>query len=30
MEHLFLSGKSSMNDKMHERMIYEVRAGGFL
>ena len=30
MEYLFLSGKSSMNDKMHERMIYEVRAGGFL
>lgn len=28
MDRLFLSGKSSMIDKRHERMVYEVRAGG--
>lgn len=28
MEQLFLSGKTSMNDKVHERMVYEVRVGG--
>lgn len=29
MEQLFLSGKTNMNDKRHERMIYEVRVGGY-
>ena len=30
MEKLFLSGKTSMNDKRHERMIYEMRTGNWL
>lgn len=30
MEQLFLSGKTSMNNKVHEKMIYEVRTGGDL
>lgn len=30
MERLFLSGKSSTIDKMHERMIYEAHAGGYI
>lgn len=29
MEQLFLCGKSSMADKGHERMVYEVRTGGY-
>ncbi len=29
MDQLFLSGKTNMNDKRHERMIYEVRVGGY-
>ena len=30
MERLFLSGKSSTIDKMHERMIYEAHVGGYI
>ena len=29
MERLFLNGKSSIIDKMHERMIYEAHVGGY-
>lgn len=29
MEQLFLSGKSSIVDKVHERMVYEARVGGY-
>lgn len=28
MEHLFLCGKSDMNNTVHERMVYEMRTGG--
>lgn len=30
MEQLFLNGKTSMNNKIHEKMIYEMRTGGEL
>lgn len=30
MERLFLNGKSSTIDKMHERMIYEAHVGGYI
>lgn len=29
MDQLLLCGKTNMNDKIHERMIYEVRVGGY-
>lgn len=30
MDQLFLCGKSSVIDKRHERMLYEMRVGGYV